>query len=143
MSSELVAELRSKINPAYADQIGTESHERKRCADAIEALDLEVLRLKELLAGQLTDASLSYAQEFIGITGVIAPMLIEMFAHQFKESHAGNYLEMQFTSSQILPSEQFVVRVQKVAGKTPHQLRLEAEEQRDALRAELKHLSVK
>lgn len=97
----------------------------------------EIERLKELLAGQFTDGAIRYANGFIGIEGFIAPMLIEMFAAQFKESHAENYLEMSFTSSQILPSESFVIRVQKVAGKTPHALRLEAEEQRDALQAKL------
>ena len=33
---DLIADLRSRINPAYANQIGTESWERKLCADALE-----------------------------------------------------------------------------------------------------------
>ena len=35
----LVYDLRQRINPAYADQRGTESYERKECADmkAVEA----------------------------------------------------------------------------------------------------------
>jgi len=41
---DLIADLRSRINPAYANQIGTESWERKLCADALEeqasAIDL-------------------------------------------------------------------------------------------------------
>ena len=32
----LTQDLRSRINPAYADTIGTESYERKICADALE-----------------------------------------------------------------------------------------------------------
>lgn len=38
MTQELLADLRSRINPAYQDVRGTESYERKQCADAIEAL---------------------------------------------------------------------------------------------------------
>lgn len=38
MTQELLADLRSRINPAYQDMRGTESYERKQCADAIEAL---------------------------------------------------------------------------------------------------------
>ena len=35
---QLAAELRERINPAYADTIGTESHERRLSAEAIESL---------------------------------------------------------------------------------------------------------
>lgn len=35
---QLAADLRRRINPVYANQIGTESYERRLCADAIEGL---------------------------------------------------------------------------------------------------------
>ena len=35
---DLVDDLRRRINPAYANTLGTESHERRICADAIEGL---------------------------------------------------------------------------------------------------------
>ena len=38
---DLIDDLRSRINPAYAEVIGTESHERKVCADVIEQLIAE------------------------------------------------------------------------------------------------------
>lgn len=38
---DLIDALRSLINPAYAAQIGTESYERRICAEALEALILE------------------------------------------------------------------------------------------------------
>lgn len=41
--SEFTDELRSRINPAYANQIGTESYERRVCAEHIERLELEAL----------------------------------------------------------------------------------------------------
>lgn len=47
---ELVLELRSRINPIYAAQIGTESHERKLCADALEALLVENAALRGFAA---------------------------------------------------------------------------------------------
>jgi hypothetical protein len=37
----LAADLRSRINPAYATQLGTESYERRLCAEAIEGLIAE------------------------------------------------------------------------------------------------------
>ncbi len=47
---ELVADLRSRINPAYANQRGTESYERRLCAEAIEELVAERDALKAELA---------------------------------------------------------------------------------------------
>ncbi len=42
----LIDDLRSRINPQYADQKGTESYERKQCADALAALQSQVFDLK-------------------------------------------------------------------------------------------------
>jgi len=59
ITNELVVDLRSRINPAYADQIGTESHERRLCAEAIEALLAENEALKitaERLSGKINSA---------------------------------------------------------------------------------------
>jgi len=36
--SDLIDDLRSRINPAYANQIGTESYERRLCVEALEVL---------------------------------------------------------------------------------------------------------
>ena len=40
--TELAADLRTRINPLYATQIGTESYERRLCAEAIEGLPATV-----------------------------------------------------------------------------------------------------
>lgn len=44
--SELAADLRSHINPAYAAQLGTESYERRLCAEVIEGLTEELASIK-------------------------------------------------------------------------------------------------
>lgn len=36
-AEDLIADLRSRINPIYAAQLGTESYERRICAEALEA----------------------------------------------------------------------------------------------------------
>ena len=40
--AELAADLRTRINPKYATQIGTESYERRICAEAIESLLISI-----------------------------------------------------------------------------------------------------
>ena len=43
--AELAADLRTRINPVYAAQLGTESYERRLCAEAIEGLIAELAAL--------------------------------------------------------------------------------------------------
>lgn len=47
---DLIDDLRSRINPDYAAQLGTESYERRLCAEALEAQADEIERLRELVA---------------------------------------------------------------------------------------------
>lgn len=44
---ELIDDLRSRINPVYAARIGTESYERRLCAEALETQSAENERLRE------------------------------------------------------------------------------------------------
>ena len=49
----LAHDLRQRINPAYATQIGTESYERRLCAEAIEdllAINAELLKALQKIA---------------------------------------------------------------------------------------------
>lgn len=45
---QLIADLRSRVNPQYYDQIGTESYERNQCVLALESLmaRIEVLSVQ-------------------------------------------------------------------------------------------------
>ena len=47
---QLIADLRSRVNLQYYDQIGTESYERHQVVKALEYLATENERLKELMA---------------------------------------------------------------------------------------------
>jgi hypothetical protein len=47
---EFIAHMRARINMAYADQIGTESWERKMVLAIIDRLQGEIAQLKSLLA---------------------------------------------------------------------------------------------
>lgn len=47
---DLIDDLRSRINPAYADVLGTESYERRLCVEALEAQQAEIDRLREYIA---------------------------------------------------------------------------------------------
>ena len=66
--------------------------------------------------------------------GGAVQLMVDALVDQFLESGASNYIEMQFHSEATGP---LVVTLQRVNGKTPHQLRAEAEQERDALRAKV------
>jgi hypothetical protein len=95
----------------------------------VEYLRAEVTRLQLLLEAKFDKETLLTGMQGnqLQLQGGAASLLAEMFALQFEEGKADNYLEVRFTSAQIRPGEEFVVTVQKVAGKTPHQLRIDAE----------------
>lgn len=46
---DLIADLRSRINPAYSAQRGTESYERRLCAEVIESQVDEIEQLGMML----------------------------------------------------------------------------------------------
>ena len=54
-NAELIADLRERINPAYADMRGTESYERKLCADALAAADKRIAELEAAIVAWKAD----------------------------------------------------------------------------------------
>ena len=50
---DLIDDLRSRINPAYAAQLGTESYERRLCAEALEAQADEIDALRATMVDLL------------------------------------------------------------------------------------------
>ena len=108
--------------------------------DRLEAAENENAKLRIALAEKVTSETtlrdLSVGNGSINATfeGGAVQLMVDALADQFVESGAPNYIEMQFHSKATGP---LLFTLQRVDGKTPHQLRAEAEQERDALRAEL------
>ena len=68
----------------------------------------------------------------IGLEGGACRLFVESFAEYFKNSEATNFLEMRFASTDPDIGE-LVLTLQRIQGKTPGQLKHEAEAERDAL----------
>jgi hypothetical protein len=64
---DLAADLRTRINPLYATQPGTESYERRLCAEAIEGL-LETVAERDAEIEQLK--SIAYSDDGAGGEGM-------------------------------------------------------------------------
>lgn len=103
------------------------------------ALEAENVALREQLAKRvidetfITDIAMTGGSLNAGLEGGAARLMAEMLAEQLEGSGAVNYLEANFVSKHIKPGERYVVTVQKRSGKTPHELRLAAEADRDAI----------
>ena len=100
----------------------------------LEATEKEIAKLRIALAEKVTSEAtlrdLNVGNGFINATfeeGAVQPML-DALADQFVKSGASNYIEMQFHGEATGP---LLLTLQQVNGKTPHQLRTEAEEERD------------
>ncbi len=108
--------------------------------DRLEVAENENAKLRIALAEKVTSETmlrdLSVGNGSINATfeGGAIQLMVDALATQFVESGASNYIEMQFHSEATGP---LVATLQRVNGKTPHQLRAEAEQERDALRAKI------
>lgn len=103
------------------------------------SLESENAALREQLSARVMDETVVTELHLrdgmhLGIEGGACRLLAESFAEQFVESGALNYLEMTLESRRAMPGERFVVTMQRCAGKTPHQLRAEAERELAELR---------
>lgn len=98
-----------------------------------DALLAENDRLRELLAEKVVSSTMltglvpDDGGMMLGFEGGACGMLAQVFGDQFYESKAINYLELRFDSAKHPELGQLVVTLQRVEGKTPHQLRELAE----------------
>ncbi|OGT89733.1 MAG: hypothetical protein A2286_10520 [Gammaproteobacteria bacterium RIFOXYA12_FULL_61_12] len=109
-----------------------------RSGRSIAALEDENRKLREQLVQRVMEETLVTEMSLsdgitMGFRGGAARILVETFAEQFEQSGAVNYLEMTFISRSTLPGECFLVTLQRVSGKTPHQLRMESEAKLSAI----------
>ena len=106
----------------------------------LEVVGKENAKLREGFAQKVTsetilrDLNVGNGSINASFEGGAIRLFVDAFANQFVESGAANYLEMQFHSEATGP---LVATLQRVNGKTSHQLRAEAEQERDALRAKV------
>ncbi len=121
-SSELTCEY-----AAYGDP---------RCvlADALEAAQARIAELEDAIANpHMTGINLGAEGLDLGMKGPGPKLIAGMFVGLLEANpEATNYLELTFDS----PQGRIVVNVQRPSGKTPHQLRKEAEAELAAARAD-------
>ena len=111
--------------------------------DRFEAVEKENTKLREALAEKVTseivlrDLSVGNGSINASFEGGAVHLFVDSLANQFVESGAANYIEMQFHSE---ATGQLLLTLQRVNGKTPHQLREAAEKERDELRDRIEEM---
>lgn len=102
----------------------------------ISTEDLENLPLPDYVARQafLTGTQPTEEGSLFGVKGIAAQMLASMFAGQFIGSGAVNFLEVHLTHAETGP---MTVTIQRRNGKTPGQLKADADAEVSRLRAAL------
>ncbi|OMG61499.1 hypothetical protein AUR59_020280 [Stutzerimonas balearica] len=131
----------SKEVVRYLVKAGSECSEMVYASD-YDALLEENQQLRQLTSEKVINATM--LREFvardggltIGLEGGACALMAQAFGQQMYESEALNYIEASFDSPDYPELGQITVTLKREAGKTPHQLRKEAEAERDALLAE-------
>lgn len=114
--------------------------------DEIARLKAEIAALRDALADKVVDSTKlrSLVPEdggfTIGVEGGAAALMADAFGEQLYTSDAINYLQMTFTSGAYQDLGQIVVTLQRCTGKTPHELRIDAERERDRWQHNYEHL---
>lgn len=119
-------EVKQRYRAAQAGGEGETSTIQTRLAE----VEAENERLRRELSGKLisstllTELTTNSDGLFMGLKGGAAQLLAGAFADQFRGTGATNYLELRFTNDDL----NLLVTLQNLAGKTPHQLRADAEQ---------------
>ena len=135
-----ISELRSMVNATQFESFANSVI--NSLLDRLEEAEKENVKLREALAEKvisetvLRDLSVGNGSINASFEGGAVHLFVDSLANQFVESGAVNYLEMRFHSEATGP---LLLTLQRADSKTPHQLRVEAEQERDALRAVLQH----
>ena len=130
----------NSVDSLYALQDAFDYKTVLELLDRLEAAENENAKLHIALAEKITSETtlrdLRVVNGSINATfeGGAVQLMVDALADRFVESGAPNYIEMQFHGKATGP---LLFTLQRVDGKTPHQLRAEAEQERDALRAEV------
>ncbi|HEX8596732.1 MAG TPA: hypothetical protein VF682_26135 [Pseudomonas sp.] len=115
----------------------------------VRRLKLENNEMRLALTERLIDATtlsgsiISTEGLTLGANGGICRIMADAFGEMLFEGEVENYIEAYFSSSKYPELGQIVVTVKKEMGKTPHELRLTAERERDAAVGELSRLRAK
>lgn len=112
------------------------------CVNLLEGHDTERIEgktLEQYVSEQAFINGMTVQEGFnIELNGLACQMMASAFAGQFKGSGAINYLEVSGNHPEI---GGFTVTIQRDEGKTPHQFRIAAEQQRDELLEALKRIA--
>jgi len=105
--------------------------------EEILRLRAEVAELRAVVETKVHGIHVGSDGLYMGLSGGAAMVMAEMLAEQYKQGGGINYIEMRFESKESMPGQRFLVTVNRADAKTPHELRVEVEAERDRLRAEL------
>jgi hypothetical protein len=133
--SKPLPDLQTEDQRDLEDQLISANRELQRWKEHLETLDAEA---RAVCDGQATmrDLALKYGRiDFLKHGPAVQYVADECF-RLLEEMDAKNYGEVIFNDSRH-EGRQLVLTMQLKEGKTPHELRLEAEKERDALKAQI------
>ena len=112
------------------DQLNAEYEKQKKQNEELRVM----LSEKVIDSTMVTDFVVRNGGLNITLEGGACALLADALGKQLYESPAINYIEATFESRRYKDMGSIAVTLRRELGKTPHQLRLEAEQERDELK---------
>lgn len=147
LTDEQIAEIKKRW--AYVETYPANvEHLVALIADAqsdIPALVAEVRELRAIINAdaEVTSLAMDKGQTDIQLRHPVVPFIANALYDIISDSQAQNYVEIALTAGPDGKRENLTLCLQRVNGKTPHELRTEAEAQRDKALAEVRELKDK
>lgn len=128
------------VLPAYVRTLESRATDAEEMsAQALEDSDAVRDEMAKILDPEMKDLRLENGGINIAVAGPIVERMAMAVVGWFRESGAENYIEMNLNARDN-PEEAYVVNVQKRGRKSPHQFRLDAEQELAELRSEVERL---
>ncbi|KFE51100.1 hypothetical protein [Pseudomonas syringae] len=123
----------------YRQGASVEARAADEARAEVRRLKLDNIEMREALTEKLIDATtlsgaiINTDGLTLGAEGGICKIMADAFGQMLFEGDVVNYIEAYFSSSKYPEMGQIVVTVKKETGKTPHELRLAAEQEGERL----------
>ena len=114
-----------ELSGEYHDDVNRLMEENER----IRGLLAEKIISQTMLTGIIPDNG----GMTVGLEGGAGAIMADVFGEQLFTSQAENYIALSFASGKYPDLGEIVVTVKRETGKTPHELRVAAENERDIL----------
>lgn len=135
-TAQMATDRNIELSRELTDAIARAEKAETERDTAAHLKDEALAELQRLCDPTLKDMRLENGKLDLSLSGPAVERIAAVVAEHFRALPAQNYIELSLREREP-PNDRFVVSVQRMQGKSPHELRRKAEAERDEAKAEL------